>query len=128
MTFQLIFDEDSQKDLAEWLSDRTKVKYEIAKYIGFTKDGVLKGCAGYQQFEKCVVGHIALDAPLPKFFLRVIFDYPFNQLKTKKLVCLIEEDNKKSINLCRKLGFRLMHDDKLKIFQMTRPECKWLKE
>lgn len=125
---ELIFDQDSQESLKKWITDRTKTNYPESVCIGLARDGELIACVAYQNFEKCIYAHIALEKPLTKNYLNVIFDYPFNQVKQKKLIVLIEEENKKSINLAERLGFRKMHHDKTMVYQMTKNECKWIKE
>jgi RimJ/RimL family protein N-acetyltransferase len=125
---QIIFDYESQEELNTWISERTKVKYQYSRCIGLARDGELIACVAYQQFDNLMCAHIALDKPLTKSFLRIIFDYPFNQIKTERLIGLVPEENKKAIKLNEKLGFRLMQHDKTMVFQMVKNECKWLKE
>jgi RimJ/RimL family protein N-acetyltransferase len=63
------------------------------------------------------------------------FDYPFNQLKVKKLIGLVPESNVRARNANLKLGFKdeyLLEDvyngpmNGMYIMSMRREECKWL--
>jgi len=125
---QLIYDEESQEELKKWISERTKVNYPNSICIGLARDGVLIACVCYQCFKDGVFVHIALDKPLTKAFLKVIFDYPFNKVKTDRIIGLVPKDNLKAIKLNEKLGFRLMQHDETMVYQMVKNECKWLKE
>lgn len=63
------------------------------------------------------------------------FDYPFNQLKVKKLIGLVPESNVRARNANLKLGFKAEYliedvysgeDSGMLIMSMRREECKWL--
>jgi len=66
-------------------------------------------------------------------FLRVIFDYPFNQLKTNVLIAWVAEVNAKSRRLVEHIGFvlnsRIANGDPtgdLLIYTMNRSQCRYL--
>ena len=66
-------------------------------------------------------------------FLAVIFDYPFRQLGVGKVICPIVETNKRSIRLCRKMGFereatlRDSHPDgDMFLYSMKRENCRFI--
>ena len=72
---------------------------------------------------------------LTREFLFAIFDYPFNNLKVKVILAPIGQNNIKSLNLCRKLGFEQVADipyshpdGNLVIMAMKRNQCKWLQQ
>lgn len=65
--------------------------------------------------------------------LWVTFDYPFNQLKIKKILCYIPSKNKRSLAINLRLGFIIeariadvYPDDELVLTSMTRERCRWL--
>ena len=73
-----------------------------------------------------------------KAMVYLAFDYPFNQLKVKKLIGLVPERNIKSRNNTLHLGFKieyLAHDilgypdgvNGIYFMSMYREDCKWLK-
>jgi RimJ/RimL family protein N-acetyltransferase len=62
------------------------------------------------------------------------FDYPFNQLKVKKVFAPVPSNNTKAIAINRRLGFLreyiipdVFDDCDLYLMDMYRDECKWLK-
>ncbi len=67
-------------------------------------------------------------------FLNVIFDYPFNQLKVKRITVPVGSTNIKSIHLVTRMGFALestlaqaIPDGDLHLFRMFRIECQYLR-
>ena len=90
----------------------------------------------YEDFNGAqVVAHIRGDGDwASREYLRVIFDYPFNQLKVKRITVPISSVNSKAINLVEKMGFQLecklmqaTPDGDMHIYRMFRDECKYLK-
>lgn len=68
-------------------------------------------------------------------FLWTIHDYPFNQLKVKRVTTIIAEKNEASRKLVEGLGFELEFiaqdahpDGGLCVYKLTRDKCKWLKK
>ena len=82
-----------------------------------------------------VMAHIAVVGRLNKEFVKAIFDYPFNQMGVRKVVCPILETNEDSIRLCKHFGFsefgRLkdVHPDgDMLFFELHREDCRFLGE
>src|SRR5574340_1039197 len=92
---ELIFDEASQAELKEWIKSRTKNNYQRDRYLGIANNGIISACCAYECFGETIFAHIATDAQIPKCFVDVIFDYPFNQLKAKRIIALVGRDDKK---------------------------------
>jgi hypothetical protein len=96
-------------------------------FTSFMNGSVQMHCAGFQR------GWIT------KPLLYLSFHFPFEQLKVKKVICLIPEWNWRSRNLALHLGFRIEHlvsdvfnhnDDTpngMYIASMLRDDCRWLK-
>jgi RimJ/RimL family protein N-acetyltransferase len=68
-------------------------------------------------------------------YLRVCFDYPFNQLKVKKIIGLVDSQNTDALKFDENLGFvteYILQDAgktaNLHILSMTRQQCRFLKE
>lgn len=64
----------------------------------------------------------------------VVFDYAFNQLGVKKVLCSVGSDNARSIDSIERLGFTLEHEiidgipgGSLRLYSMLRADCRWLK-
>ena len=79
-----------------------------------------------------VTASIVIDV-ITKGFLHYIFDYPFNQLKVKKILAHVAEDNLKSIAMLEKMGFKqecyiadVYPEGGMFIYSMTIEQCKWL--
>ncbi len=82
-----------------------------------------------------IVCHIAGEGNwASRRFLNVIFDYPFNQLKVKRITVPVGSTNIKSIHLVTRMGFALestlaqaIPDGDLHLFRMFRSECQYLR-
>lgn len=124
--FELIFDEESQKELKNWIEEKLGENFIRDRYLGIAKNGNITACCAYECYGDIIFAHIAITAQIPKSFLNVIFDYPFNQCKAEKIIALVEKDNEKASKLVEKMGFKLIEQDQLKLYQMTKDECKYL--
>jgi RimJ/RimL family protein N-acetyltransferase len=109
---------------------------EESTFIGRVREGKVIACTSYSNFNgnSCDV-HIASSEKhwLSKEYLRVIFDYPFNQLNLRCIMAYIHADNEKSLGLCRHLGFSKVAEipnahalGDLVLMAMQRDECKFL--
>jgi len=65
----------------------------------------------------------------------VIFDYPFNVCKVKKIIVPVDATNLKSISLVEKMGFteeaRIkdgMADGDMILYTLAKDDCKYLGE
>lgn len=104
--------------------------------IGRYQDGELTAGVLYEDWNGAnVVCHIAGEGNWAnRAFLGVIFDYPFNQLKVKRITVPVSSGNVKSINLVTRMGFELEStlaqatpDGDLHLFRMWRDDCKYLR-
>ncbi len=82
-----------------------------------------------------VVCHIAAEGKrwATREFLGVIFDYPFRQLKAKRITVCVGSGNLPSCRFVKHLGFTLEATLKeahptgdLLIFSLREPQCRWL--
>jgi RimJ/RimL family protein N-acetyltransferase len=81
--------------------------------------------------------HVASDGSrrwLTKEFLRVVFDYPFNQAKVKRVTGLVGEGNIEARKFDEHIGFKLearlagAHPTgDLLIYVMRREDCRFLR-
>lgn len=104
--------------------------------IGKIQDGQLVAGVLYEDWNGAnVVCHIAGDGNwATREYLNVIFDYPFNQLKVKRITTPVASTNIKSINLVTRMGFTLEctlaqanPDGDIHLFRMWREECKYIR-
>ena len=82
-----------------------------------------------------IAATIAIEGTINRQFLRAIFDYPFNQLRVKKVVAYVAESNLRSIRFLKKAGFKreavlkdIYEDGDMYVYTMTREQCRWIGE
>ena len=104
--------------------------------IGKFKNGELVAGVLYEDYNGAqVLAHIRGDGNWAcREYLRIIFDYPFNQLKVRRITVPIASHNTKAINLVEKMGFQLecvlsqaTPDGDMNIYRMFRDDCRYLK-
>jgi RimJ/RimL family protein N-acetyltransferase len=105
--------------------------------IARIEDGELWGGVIYTDYTRASIGlHVAGFRPdwVNKAMLWVCFDYPFNQLKVKKLFGQVPAHNLKALEFDRKLGFKeearvkdVYPEGDLVVLAMYRDDCRWLK-
>lgn len=100
------------------------------------QDGILVAGVLFEDFTGTnVVCHIAGEGNwATRDYLRVIFDYPMNQLGVKRITAPVSSINIKSINLVQRMGFTLectlaqaIPGADLHLFRMWRDECKYIR-
>ena len=135
---RLVFDRDR---LGPWLCEKTNGEwYGQGQTIGLEEDGRVIACAMYERCNgSSVVTHIAGEPGkrwMTREFLRVIFDYPFNQLGVSKLIGFVDGDNTDAMRFDLHLGFvpeAVIHGAgtdgcDLNVLTMTRNQCRFLKD
>jgi RimJ/RimL family protein N-acetyltransferase len=130
---------DNQDALRSWIAEQEGCEYpQNTACIGQEKDGKLIAVVGYNGFlpNSCQIHVASTDVYwLNKELLFAIFDYPFNKVGVKVIIAPIYKGNVKSLNLCRKLGFKQVADipyahlnGDLVVMLMERNQCKWLQQ
>lgn len=105
--------------------------------IGLQKDdGTLQAGVIYEDYNKAnVVCHISAEGnwATNRKFLWMIFDYPFMQLKVKRITLVIAESRPDVISFAESLGFtkeaelKDAHPDgSLMVYKMVKDQCRWL--
>ena len=104
--------------------------------IGQVKDGQLNAGVLYEDWNGAnIMCHIRGDGRWAnRRFLSVIFDYPFNQIKARRITVGIKDSNLKSIELVRHMGFELeckltqaTPDGDLLLFRMFKEDCRYIR-
>jgi len=126
------------RGVVDWVNERLQTPYvEHSQGIGWGEpDRILMG-AVFNCFTKQNINmHIAKlpEAPFSRTFVWAIMDYPFNQLKVKRITGTIAKRNLQSQRFARHLGAKLegtmidaLPDDDLCIFGLLRSDAqKWL--
>ena len=134
----IVFDRDR---LGPWVAERTGGTYyeDSGQTIGLEKNGVLVAAVLYDNCTgRSVQMHVASDGSsrwMTREFLSVCFDYPFNQLKVKKIIGLVDSTNAEAIRFDENIGFQLEHvvtdagrHGDIRIYSMTRQQCRWIKD
>lgn len=106
--------------------------------LGWLHEGELVAGVLYTDFNgRSVCMHVAADGErwLKREYLRVCFDYPFNQMGVRKILGLVDSSNEKARRFDEHIGFRLEatisdagRTGDLLVYSMTKDGCRWLKE
>lgn len=125
--------------VVEWVARQTNEygSFNGGQGIGWTRGGELIAGVVYSDWNGVnVVAHIAGKGTnwLTRQYLAVIFDYPFMQLKSNRITCMIGESNQPSRRLCEHLGFDLettlegAHPSgDLLVYRLWRQDCRYLR-
>ena len=124
--------------VGHWMEERgSGTWHPRVQCIGYERDGYLVAGVMYECWNAASLWiHVAGEGKhwLTREFLRVAFDYPFNQLKAKVLVGLVPANNTKARRFDEHLGFKLLgpipdghKDGDLLVYTMRRDECRWLR-
>jgi hypothetical protein len=105
--------------------------------IGQMRDGILVAGVMYDEYTGASISmHARIDSPgaITKKFWRMCFDYPFNQLKVKRITGLIKATNARSRRLVSHLGGHIeavlsdyFPDGDGIVYIMRREDCRCLK-
>lgn len=127
-------------EVVEWVAKRTNEfgNFGCARGIGWSNQGVIAAGVVYAEWNgPNVVCHIASDGSrrwLTKKYLWTIFDYPFNQLKVKRITVCVGEGNSNSRRFVEHLGFTLeatlnsAHPSgNLLVYRLWRHDCRFLR-
>lgn len=124
----------------DWVAARTNEygRFGNGAALGWERRGRLVAGVVYADWNgPNVVCHIAAEGRnwLVREYLWTIFDYPFAQLKAKRITVCVGEGNNDSRRFVQHLGFeheatlRLAHPSgDLIVYRMFREQCRWLNE
>lgn len=111
--------------------------FGVAVGMGVESEGRLIGGVVFNEWNGVNVNmHTACEAKsrwLTRSALWYFFDYPFNQLKAKRITALVGEGNVKSQKLIEGVGFRYEAElvgahptGNLLIYVMRKQDCRWI--
>lgn len=125
--------------VAEWVCQQLKVTWIPGKAtaIGLSLRGALIAGVLYEEYNGANISmHVAA---LPKAhwmtrkYLHVLFDYPFTQLKCKRVTAIVAESNKTCLKVMLHLGFQIEAilkdanpDGNLLVLVMFKADCRWI--
>ena len=101
-------------------------------------DGTVKWAVVYDHYEEggSVQVHIAIDNPknVTRRAIQHVFEYPFYQLRVKKVLGVVNSQNHRALTFDLRLGFKIEHVVKdaydggdMYILSMTQDQCQWLR-
>lgn len=128
------------EEVCRWVAQRTGGDYYAGsgKGIGLVRGGNLVAGVLYDNWTgRAIQMHVASDGSrkwLNREFLRVAFEYPFEQLKLNKVIGIVDSTNTDALRFDHHLGFVTeaiikdagRHGD-LHILSMTRQQCRFLR-
>lgn len=127
-------------DVVRWVAARTNEhgNFGAAVGIGWARDERLVAGVVYNEWNGVnVCMHVASDGTrrwMTREFLRIAFDYPFNQAGVNRITGMVGEGNVQARRFDEHLGFRLetrlagAHPTgDLLVYVMWRDECRWLR-
>lgn len=127
--------------IVEWVAKRTNEygNFGAAVGIGWERGGSLVAGVAYSDYNGVnMLMHVASDGSkrwMRREFLRVCFDYPFNQAKVRRVTGLVGEGNLAARRFDEHLGFVLettLQDahpsGDLLVYVMWKRNCRWLNE
>lgn len=133
----MIFTTDAET-VGPWVCGKMGIRWipGRSQAIGKIKDGRLVAGVLYEDCTGAnVVCHIAGEPGWAcREFLGLIYDYPFNQLKCRRITVPVHSDNEKSIRLVEHMGFTLecklaqaIPEGDILLYRMFREECRYLR-
>lgn len=105
--------------------------------LGYVEDGEPKWAMIYDHYEKnSIQMHVAGDHP--KYWsrraLQAVFEYPFYQLRVKKVIGIVNSENTRALSIHLRLGWQMeavvkdVYDmGDMYILSMTQEQCRWLR-
>lgn len=127
-------------EVVRWVAHRTNEygNFGAAVGIGWARDDRLVAGVVYNEWNGVnLCMHVASDGTrrwLTREFLRVAFDYPFNQAGVRRVTGLVGEGNAEARRFDEHLGFKLetrltgAHPTgDLLVYVLWRDDCRWLR-
>jgi len=132
----IVFD---SKRIGPWVCEKAGGRWvEGNPAIGIEKDGKLVvGVTydGYTGSSICIHSRCDDATATTREFYRIIFDYPFNQLKVKRLTGLVSSNNHQAKRVDEKLGFKYeatlrdyFPDGDAIVYKMHKEDCRFIKD
>lgn len=125
--------------VVEWVAKRTNEygNFGCAQGIGWAENGDLIAGVAYNEYNgvNCCM-HVAAIGKrwLKRQYLWACFDYPFNQLKVKRVTGLVGEGNLQARKFDEHLGFDLEATFKgahptgdLLVYVLWKDKCRWIR-
>lgn len=132
-SYKFVF--DAQR-IGPWVHDKAGGMFSIGTAIGVEdENGLFAGVTydGYTGANVSMSSRCDNPAKMPRKFYSLIFDYPFNQLKVKRISVIVDTNNVKAQKVNEHLGFQREHimrdyfpDGDAILYVMRRDDCRFL--
>ncbi|MBJ6722444.1 GNAT family N-acetyltransferase [Bacillus sp. PR5] len=134
------YDYEQRRIYKEWAAHQIGIEQfrSDATTIAVIKDKQIVGVTVFDTFavDDCQV-HVASDGSrrwLTRDYMRMVFAYPFDQLRFKRITSFVSENNLASARFCAHMGFREegrlreagLHGEDVVVYGLLRRECRWL--
>lgn len=126
------------RDVGQWVCQRTGGTFSEGTAIGFAEGERLIAGVLYDNYNGAsICMHVAGEGKrwMTREYLRICFDYPFNQLKVRKVIGLVPSSTPEVVAFDKNLGFIEEHRIRdahprgdLVILSMTKQQCRFLGE
>lgn len=130
-----------KEEIAAWVASRIGEGVRWGQYsvLGFVKGNELAAGVVYSDWSAAnVCMHIAIAEGLgwmPPEWLFAAFDYPFNQVKVRRITGLVPKKNAAARRFDEHIGFKLegsmrnaLPTDDLLVYGMLKRECRWISD
>lgn len=126
------------KEIGDWVIEKTGGNWtHLCVAIGQKVNDKIVAGVIYDGFTHASISiHSRIDEPklVSREFYWAVFDYPFNQLKVKRLTGIVKTSNEKANSFNEKIGFKkeallrnyFPNDDAI-IYVMWPEDCRFLK-
>lgn len=132
---RIVFKENDR--VGSWMQEHGGGYYRVgSQCIGLEENGTLIAGVMYDWHNGAsIYMHVAAVGRhwLSQEFLRICFDYPFNQLKCNVVIGIVAEDNTRAQRFDEHLGFSIEHRIKnadpsgdMIIYTMRKENCRWI--
>ncbi|MCL7999977.1 GNAT family protein [Brucella sp. TWI432] len=136
----LEFDHSRRPKYRNWAAEKIGISNFRPDAVTITaiKNGEITAVTVFDTFSDndCQI-HVASDGSrnwLSRQYLHMVFAYPFQQLRFRRLTSLISVNNHASLAFCKQTGFAregllrkaAESGEDLVLFGMLREECRWL--
>lgn len=127
-----------QEILGKWICKKTNAGFIAGEeqYIGLiNEDGSIAAVTAFSDYNGASIRmHVAIEGKLNREYIRYCYSYPFEQLKIKKLIGLVDSNNKEALRFDLHSGWvqeAVIKDAAPKgdiiVLTMTRHQCRFIR-
>jgi len=129
---------ENQEALGRWICAKTNASFIAGEeqYIGLiNEDGTIAAVTAFSDYNGASIRmHVAIEGKLNREYIRYCYSYPFQQLKIKKLIGLVDSNNKDALRFDLHSGWvqeAVIKDaapnGDIIVLTMTRDQCRFIR-